>query len=71
MENIGSCTRSRTADCKDGGAGGNRISRTTQLMRGVDYIVRKAEELKKPVTINISFGNTYGSHDGTSLWKDI
>ena len=41
--------------------------RTTQLMRGVDYIVRKAEELKKPVAINISFGNTYGSHDGTSL----
>lgn len=36
-------------------------------MRGVDYIVRKAEELKKPVVINISFGNTYGSHDGTSL----
>ena len=41
--------------------------RTTQLMRGVDYIIRKAEELKKPVAINISFGNTYGSHDGTSL----
>ena len=41
--------------------------RTTQLMRGVDYIIRKAEELKKPVAVNISFGNTYGSHDGTSL----
>ena len=41
--------------------------RTTQLMRGVDYIIRKAEELEKPVAVNISFGNTYGSHDGTSL----
>lgn len=41
--------------------------RTTQLMRGVDYIIRKAEKLKKPVAVNISFGNTYGSHDGTSL----
>ena len=36
-------------------------------IRDRDYIVRKAEELKKPVAINISFGNTYGSHDGTSL----
>ena len=50
-----------------GGAGETGFPRTTQLMRGVDYIVRKAEELKKPVAINISFGNTYGSHDGTSL----
>ena len=41
--------------------------RTTELMRGVDYIVRKAVELRRPVAINISFGNTYGSHDGTSL----
>lgn len=52
---------------KMGGAGETGFPRTTQLMRGVDYIVRKAEELKKPVAINISFGNTYGSHDGTSL----
>ena len=41
--------------------------RTTELMRGVDYIVRKAVEFRRPVAINISFGNTYGSHDGTSL----
>lgn len=41
--------------------------RTIELMRGVDYIVRKAVELRRPVAINISFGNTYGSHDGTSL----
>ena len=52
---------------KMGRAGETGFPRTTQLMRGVDYIVRKAEELKKPVAINISFGNTYGSHDGTSL----
>ena len=34
---------------------------------GVDYVIRKALELRKPVAVNISFGNTYGSHDGTSL----
>lgn len=48
---------------KMGGAWETGFPRTTQLMRGVDYIVRKAEELKKPVAINISFGNTYGSHE--------
>lgn len=37
--------------------------RTTELMTGVDYIIRKALELRKPVAVNISFGNTYGSHE--------
>ncbi len=41
--------------------------RTTELMQGLDYVVRKALELRMPVAVNISFGNTYGSHDGTSL----
>ena len=37
--------------------------RTTELMTGVDYVIRKALELKMPVAVNISFGNTYGSHE--------
>ena len=37
--------------------------RTTELMMGVDYVIRKALELRKPVAVNISFGNTYGSHE--------
>ena len=41
--------------------------RTTQLMMGIDYVIRKAMELGKPVAINVSFGNTYGAHNGTSL----
>lgn len=41
--------------------------RTTELMQGLDYVIRKALELRIPVAVNISFGNTYGSHDGTSL----
>ncbi len=41
--------------------------RTTEVMEGVDYIIRKAQELRQPAAVNISFGNTYGSHDGTSL----
>lgn len=41
--------------------------RTTELMMGIDYVMRKAMELGKPVAINVSFGNTYGAHNGTSL----
>lgn len=41
--------------------------RTTELMMGIDYVIRKAMELGKPVAINVSFGNTYGAHNGTSL----
>ena len=41
--------------------------RTTELMQGIDYVIRKALEFRMPVAINLSFGNTYGSHDGTSL----
>lgn len=41
--------------------------RTTELMLGMDYCVRKAAELNIPLALNISFGNSYGSHDGSSL----
>lgn len=41
--------------------------RTTELMQGLDYLVRKAIEYKKPLAVNISFGNAYGAHDGSSL----
>ena len=41
--------------------------KTTELMRAMTYAVKKAVELGKPLAVNLSFGNTYGSHDGTSL----
>ena len=40
---------------------------TTELMRAVTYAIRKSLELNQPLVINLSFGNTYGSHDGSSL----
>ena len=36
-------------------------------MKGLDFVIRQAQELGRPVAVNLSFGNTYGSHDGTSL----
>ncbi|MDD5804972.1 MAG: S8 family serine peptidase [Clostridia bacterium] len=41
--------------------------RTTELMQGVDYLVRQALEMRRPIVINLSFGNNYGSHRGDSL----
>ncbi|MDE6313742.1 MAG: S8 family serine peptidase [Lachnospiraceae bacterium] len=41
--------------------------RTTELMQALDYSIRKSVEWNRPIAINLSFGNTYGSHDGTSL----
>ncbi len=41
--------------------------RTTEIMRGVTYALQKSRELEMPLVINLSFGNTYGSHDGGSL----
>jgi minor extracellular serine protease Vpr len=43
--------------------------RTTELMRALDYVVGIAQEWRMPVAVNLSFGNTYGSHDGTSLLR--
>ena len=40
--------------------------RTTELMQGIDYVIRKAQELRMPVAWGC-FGNTYGARDGTSL----
>ena len=45
----------------------NGFPRTTELMQGVDYAIRTAQELQMPVVINLSFGNSYGAHNGTSL----
>ena len=41
--------------------------RTTELMRALTCVVNKALELQMPVAVNLSFGNTYGAHNGTSL----
>ena len=42
----------------------NSFPRTTELMEGVDYLIRQSIRLGKPIVVNISFGNNYGSHQG-------
>lgn len=63
----GVATQSELIVVKLGNPRKEGFPRTTELMQAIDYVVRKALFYKQPVAINISFGNTYGSHDGTSL----
>ena len=52
---------------KMGNAGENSFPRTTELMEGIDYLIWQAVRMGRPIAINISFGNNYGSHQGDSL----
>ena len=47
----------------------NGFPRTTEVMEGLDFLVQKAVEWNLPIAINISFGNSYGSHDGSGLFE--
>lgn len=45
----------------------NGFPHTTELMRAVAWALQKAQRMGRPLAMNISFGNTYGPHDGSSL----
>ena len=49
-------------------AGG--FPRTTTLMLGIDYAVRRSMTLNVPMVINLSFGNNYGDHASNSVLED-
>ena len=50
-----------------GQSGTDDYVRTTQLMQAADYLLKKAREYGKPMSVNLSIGNNYGSHSGRSL----
>ncbi len=41
--------------------------RTTELIQGIDYVIRQAIAFGMPLALNLSFGNNYGSHRGDTL----
>lgn len=43
------------------------IARTPDLMEGITFLIQEAIRLGRPIAINLSFGNNYGSHRGSSL----
>lgn len=52
------------------GNSGENFARTTEVMEGIDYVIRKSIELNMPVAVNLSFGSNDGPHDGNSLFED-
>lgn len=66
-DNLGIATKSSLVIVKMALAGERSFPRTTQLMEAVDYMIKVAESYKMPLAMNLSFGNSYGFHDGTSL----
>lgn len=54
---------------KLGARGSISFARTTEIMRGIKYIIDKATMLNMPVAINISYGTNDGSHAGDSLFE--
>ena len=43
---------------------------SSAVMVGVDYILRKARELGRPVVICVALGSNSGSHDGHSVFEE-
>ena len=52
---------------KLGNPGPNSFPSTALLMMGIDFCVRESLNRGQPLALNLSFGNTYGSHSGSSL----
>ena len=63
----GVATQSRLLIVKLDTSGQQSFPMTTNLLRGFTYVINKTREMGLPVAVNLSFGNTYGSHNGTSL----
>ena len=48
---------------------GYGFSKTTALMRGIQFAIQTAISLGKPLSINLSLGTNDGGHDGFSLFE--
>lgn len=64
---VGVATRADIIAVKLGNPLPDSFPKTSELMLAIDFCVRKAVYYGRPMAINISFGNNYGSHDGRSL----
>lgn len=65
--NKGVATQSDLLIVKLGDSVGDSFPRTTNLMEAMQFVIDFAIAQAKPVAVNVSFGNSYGSHSGRSL----
>lgn len=54
---------------KIGLRGFGSFARTTEIMRAVKYVIDRAEQLGRPVAVNLSLGMNNGSHLGDSVFE--
>lgn len=47
--------------------GRSDFAQSTQLMKGIKFLIGKSKELNMPLSINLSFSTNDGAHDGKSL----
>lgn len=59
--------KSSIAMVKMTGSGKVSYAKSTQLMRGIKFLIEKSKELKQPLVINLSFSTNDGAHNGNSL----
>ncbi len=64
---VGVATRSKLIIVKLGIPLTDSFPRTSELMMAIDYCIKKSLEYNIPLALNLSFGNSYGGHDGSSL----
>lgn len=43
------------------------FSQSTQLMKGIKYLIDRARTIGKPLAVNLSYSSSSGAHDGSSI----
>ncbi|NLK39938.1 MAG: S8 family peptidase [Clostridiales bacterium] len=43
---------------------------SSSVMMGLEYILRRAQELRRPVSICLGLGTNFGTHDGFSIFEE-
>lgn len=67
FDNYGAAYKSDIIMVRVTRAGSINQALSTQLMRGIRFLIEKSEELIKPLVINISLSTNQGGHNGKTL----
>lgn len=68
--NIGVAPQTELLVVKIGSDTASKLPTTLGLVLGIDYAIRTGIEMNRPISINLSYGNNYGSHKGDSLLEN-
>ena len=68
-EHIGVAPEAELVIVKLADSDGYGFSKTTSLMRGIQFAIQTAISLNRPLVINMSLGTNDGGHDGFSLFE--